>query len=428
MSKSKTLADDEDFNADGVLQAVDESMAVISFTPKGLIKYANDNFLKTLGYSLGEVVGQHHRIFCEDHYANSPSYELFWSNLAKGQIQSGTFKRICSDGTEIYIEASYTPVKDRYGRVQEVIKFAQNVTEKALTGYRNQSKLNAIEKAMARIEFTPEGVIVDANQNFIKTMGYNLKEIKGHHHSMFCPREISSSIEYENFWQDLRDGKSHSGVFHRLKKGSEPVWLESSYNPLMDEAGHVIGVVKYAFDVTEKYLQSERNRSVVSTTREISEQANQKAQLARTSSEDNASSIKHLSVSVEEGIGMVTQLGKVAADIGGITKAISEIALQTNLLALNAAIEAARAGKAGRGFAVVADEVRTLAARTTNQAQEIADMILQTQTDVSQVADNMRTSSQQSAKAMQSTKRALEALNELSGITLQLNELMVSLK
>ncbi|MCE2680365.1 MAG: methyl-accepting chemotaxis protein [Burkholderiales bacterium] len=196
----------------------------------------------------------------------------------------------------------------------------------------------------------------------------------------------------------------------------------------MDEAGHVIGVVKYAFDVTEKYLQSERNRSVVSTTREISEQANQKAQLARTSSEDNASSIKHLSVSVEEGIGMVTQLGKVAADIGGITKAISEIALQTNLLALNAAIEAARAGKAGRGFAVVADEVRTLAARTTNQAQEIADMILQTQTDVSQVADNMRTSSQQSAKAMQSTKRALEALNELSGITLQLNELMVSLK
>jgi methyl-accepting chemotaxis protein len=216
-------------------------------------------------------------------------------------------------------------------------------------------------------------------------------------------------------------------VFHRLKKGATPVWLESSYNPLVDESGNVIGVVKYAFDVSEKHLQSERNRSVVKTTQQISDQATEKTQLARFSSEENAATIKQLSLSVEEGIGMVTQLGRVAADIGGITKAISEIALQTNLLALNAAIEAARAGQAGRGFAVVADEVRTLAARTTNQAQEIADMILQTQTDVSQMADNMRTSSQQSSKAMQSTSRALQALNDLSGITLQLNELMVSL-
>jgi methyl-accepting chemotaxis protein len=429
MTQHNRKADPGDAESEeGLLQAIDASMAVIAFTPNGVIKQANRNFQQAVGYRLNDIVGQHHRMFCEPGYVATEAYRQFWSSLAKGQVQSGTFKRIRSDGSEIYIEASYTPVKDHYGRVEEVIKFAQDVTEKAISGYKRQSKLDAIEQSMARIEFTPDGTIVDANANFFKTMHYALAEIKGHHHRMFCPPEIAQSAQYFEFWQQLRAGQSHSGVFHRIKKGGQPVWLESSYSPLVDEAGHVIGVVKYAFDVTEKHLQSEKNKAVVSDTRAISEAISIKNKSARAYSEQNAQTIGHLSSSVESGIKMVEQLGHVASEIGNITKVISEIALQTNLLALNAAIEAARANEAGRGFAVVADEVRTLANRTTNQAQEIADMIYQTQSDVGNVADNMRQSAVQSRRALDSTSKALGALNELGEITGQLNELMVSLK
>lgn len=419
---------DMDAQAATIMEALDHSMAIISFNPDGTIRYANQNFLSALGYRLGQVQGKHHRMFCDAEYTSSSQYFYFWESLGKGQIQSGTFRRIKSDGSEIYIEASYTPVRDRYGRVTEVIKFAQDVTEKAINSYKNQSKLNAIEKAMARIEFTPDGTVLDANANFLKTTGYSLKEIRGRHHRMFCPPEIASSSEYLGFWHDLAAGQSHSGVFHRQRKGGDDLWLEATYSPMTDAAGKVIGVVKFAFDVTDKQKQSQTNTTVVNRTRQLSQDISEQNDAARQCSEENADSIRKLSASVETGIQMVGRLGKVASEIGGITKVISEIALQTNLLALNAAIEAARAGESGKGFAVVADEVRTLANRTSQQAQDIADMIIQTQTDVSNVSDNMQQSASQSRRSLESTEKALKALGALSHYTGDLNSLMSSLK
>ena len=419
---------DTDAEAQVILEAADQSMAIIAFDPDGTIRFANDNFLHAVGYRLSDIVGRHHRMFCEPMYAGSSQYAEFWKSLGKGQIHSGTFKRVRSDGSDIYIEASYTPVKDRYGRVTEVVKFAQDVTEKALNNFKNQSKLDAIERSMARIEFTTTGQIVDANANFLKTTGYSLKEIKGHHHRMFCPLDIAQSGDYVEFWNDLAAGRSHSGVFERRRKGGATLWLEATYSPMTDATGRVIGVVKFAFDVTEKQRQSQTNTEVVDRTKQISASISEQNATASHCSEDNAQTIRKLSVSVEDGIKMVDRLGAVAEEIGSITKVISEIALQTNLLALNAAIEAARAGDAGRGFAVVADEVRTLANRTTQQAQDIADMIAQTQTDVSNVSDNMQQSAIQSRKAMESTENALKALNSLGHITSELNTLMASLK
>ena len=429
MSRGASTTDvDMETQASTILEALDNSMAIIAFEPDGTIRFANDNFLNAVGYRLGQIQGRHHRLFCDNEYAGSMAYANFWQALGKGQIQSGTFKRVRSDGREIYIEASYTPVKDRYGRVIEVVKFAQDVTDKALNSYKNQSKLDAIEKSMARIEFTPEGVILDANSNFFRATGYSLKEIRGKHHRMFCPPEIANSGEYIGFWNDLANGLSHAGVFHRKHKSGGDLWLEATYSPMTDESGRVIGVVKFAFDVTEKQRQSQTNNAVVTQTKQISQDITQQNDMARASSEENAESIQRLSRSVEAGIEMVGRLGKVASEIGGITKVISEIALQTNLLALNAAIEAARAGETGKGFAVVADEVRTLANRTSQQAQDIADMISQTQADVSSVSDNMQQSATQSRKSLESTNKALAALKALSGITGDLNTLMSSLK
>jgi len=428
-SAVRSIADVDSSEASdtGILAAVDRSMAVIQFTPDGIIKRANRNFLDALGYRLDEIEGQHHRMFCDPGYARSEAYDQFWRNLGRGIVQSGSFKRVRSDGSPVYIEASYTPVKDRFGRVLEIIKFAQDVTERIETGHKIQSKLNAIEKAMARIEFDPQGGILDANENFLSTMGYSLRDIKGHHHRMFCEPELAGSEEYDRFWQSLRAGESFSGVFKRIRRNGQPVWLESTYSPMVDDEGHVIGVVKFAFDITEKHLQSERNRDVVNQTREISEAACARSEKASGFSSENARVIASLTDNVEVGIRQVSQLGELATRIGTITKVISDIALQTNLLALNAAIEAAHAGEAGRGFAVVAEEVRSLANKTSAQAQDIEEMILQTQEEVTAVADNMNRCANDSSRARESTDQALTALNELSQITGQLNALMMSL-
>jgi len=434
MSRNATIrriaevVEPQDQEDSGLLVAVDRSMAVIRFTPEGIIKQANQNFLDALGYSADEIVGQHHRMFCDPEYSRSESYGQFWRNLSRGIVESGTFRRLRSDGKPVYIEASYTPVKDRFGRVLEVIKFAQDVTERIETGHKVQSKLNAIEKAMARIEFDPEGRIVDANENFLRTMGYTLRDIAGHHHRMFCEPELAGSEEYDQFWRSLRAGQGFSGMFKRIRRDGQPVWLESTYSPMVDDDGHVIGVVKFAFDITDKHLQSERNREVVNQTREISEAACARSEKASGFSSENARVISSLSDNVGDGIRQVQQLGELATRIGSITKVISDIALQTNLLALNAAIEAAHAGEAGRGFAVVAEEVRSLANKTSAQAQDIEEMIMQTQEEVIAVADNMNRCASDSSRARESTDQALEALNELNQITSQLNSLMLSLR
>jgi methyl-accepting chemotaxis protein len=425
---STPQADSGHGNEQGILNAVDLSMAIIRFTPDGHILVANANFLNAVGYRLADIKGRHHRVFCEPTYAQSDDYRQFWSDLACGVVKSGTFKRVRSDGEAIYIEASYTPVKDAKGNVIEVIKFAQDVTEKTIQGHKSESKLNAVERAMARIEFTPEGEILDANANFYATMGYSPQEIKGRHHSMFCPLEIANSAEYHDFWDGLRAGQRYSGVFRRVRKNGEPVWLESSYTPMVNEAGEVIGVVKFAFDVTEKHLQARKNGQVVKRTQEISAAASLKNSSASEFSSANSVAIEQLATSVESGLSRVSELGRVASEVGSITKAIFEIAEETNLLALNAAIEAARAGKEGRGFAVVADEVRTLAIRTGRQAQSISDMVMQTQDYVAKVTDNMHTCADESRQAMDSTGKAIGELRELSEITGRLNTLMASLK
>lgn len=418
----------QDQDDSGLIAAVDRSMAVIRFTPDGIIKQANQNFLDALGYTADEIEGQHHRMFCDPDYVRTEAYTQFWRNLGRGIVESGSFKRLRSNGKPIYIEASYTPVKDRFGRVLEVIKFAQDVTERTETGHKVQSKLNAIEKAMARIEFDPHGNIMDANENFVHTMGYPLRDITGHHHRMFCEPEVAGSEEYQHFWDSLRAGQSFSGVFKRIRRNGQPVWLESTYSPILDDDGHVIGVVKFAFDITEKHLQSERNREVVNQTRAISEAACARSERASGYSTENARVITSLGDNVGDGIRQVGQLGELATRIGTITKVISDIALQTNLLALNAAIEAAHAGEAGRGFAVVAEEVRSLANKTSAQAQDIEEMIIQTQEEVAAVADNMSRCASDSARARESTDQALTALNELTQITGQLNTLMMSLR
>jgi methyl-accepting chemotaxis protein len=184
---------------ESVFQALSKSQAIIEFQPDGTIITANPNFLNAMGYSLEEVKGQHHSMFVDRDYKNSQEYKIFWENLRAGKFQAEQFKRFGKGGKEVWIEASYNPVLDKSGKVFKVIKFATDITEKTLEFYDMRGRLNAVDRSQATIEFNLDGTIITANENFLKTLGYSLDEVRGKHHSMFVESAYRDSVEYKTW-------------------------------------------------------------------------------------------------------------------------------------------------------------------------------------------------------------------------------------
>jgi methyl-accepting chemotaxis protein len=243
------------------LRAVSEALhrvqAVIEFDLKGKVLHANENFLKAMGYTLEDIRGQHHRIFCEPAYAASAEYKKFWENLGKGVLDRGEYKRIGGDGREVWINASYNPVFDENGKPYKVIKFATDVTANRQQKAEFEGKVNAIDKAQAMIEFDLSGHVISANDNFLKAMGYELEDIQGHHHRMFCEDSYTASAAYADFWAKLNRGEFDAGRYKRLGKGGRVIWIQATYNPIYDGNGRLSKVVKFATDVTAQVAMEE---------------------------------------------------------------------------------------------------------------------------------------------------------------------------
>ncbi len=236
------------------LEALGRSQAVIRFTPDGTILDANKNFLDVMGYTLGEVVGQHHRMFCDPVYTQSPEYRDFWRKLAAGEFFSARFKRIAKGGKEVWIEASYNPVLDDTGKVTGVVKYATDITKQQLQFADYEGQLEAISRSQAVIQFDLNGKILTANENFCATLGYKLDEIVGKHHSMFVDPAYVKTAEYNRFWERLKAGEFFVAEYQRFGKGGKEVWISASYNAIMDMNGRPFKVVKYATDITAQKM------------------------------------------------------------------------------------------------------------------------------------------------------------------------------
>ncbi|MFB2888766.1 methyl-accepting chemotaxis protein [Aeromonas veronii] len=356
----------------GFFDAVHGSVATITFTPDGTVLAANDLFLNVVGFSAPEVIGQHHRIFCDKLYAQSSDYQQFWADLKQGRSRTGVFQRFNKRGEAIWLEATYFPVKLR-GVVTKVIKIAADITEHHLQLLSQQAVVTALDRSLAVIEFTPGGEVIAANGNFLHTMGYTLAQVQGKHHRIFCDDQFYR--DQPHFWDELGRGQFKSGLFCRQNSHGSKVWLEATYNPILDEHRKVVKVIKFASDITERINKSDAVREAAMLAHDAARETLNCAERGAglLSSVVDTSSL--IASQLTHSIGLINQLNEQSRSIEAIVSTISSIADQTNLLALNAAIEAARAGDLGRGFAVVADEVRQLAARTSLSTDEIAKVV-----------------------------------------------------
>ena len=358
----------------GKIAAIGRAQAVIEFELDGTILNANENFLRAMGYSLGEIVGKHHSIFVGPGYASSDAYKDSWARLNRGEFLTGEFKRLAKDGREVWILASYNPILDESGKPIKVVKFASDVTETKLAAADTSGQIEAIKKSQAVIEFAMDGTIRWANENFLNAMGYRLDEVRGKHHGIFVEPADRNAPAYASFWQALNRGEYQSGEYRRLAKGGRHIWIEASYNPILDLNGKPFKVVKYATDVTAKTIGRVKAEEAKVLIESVAGGSEEMSASIREISETmvKARGVVDAAVSRVEGAdGQAQRLSAATDAMGGIVELIANITGQINLLALNATIESARAGEAGRGFAVVASEVKSLA----NQARQATDKI-----------------------------------------------------
>ncbi len=241
----------------GKLAAIDKTQAQIEFNLDGTIITANENFLTTLGYSLDEIKGKHHSMFVTERDRSSPNYKAFWEKLNRGECQAADFQRVGKGGRELWIRASYNPVFDVHGKVYKVVKFATEVTAELNRIADFQGQINASSKSQAVIEFTLDGTITAANENFLNTLGYSLDEIKGRHHGMFVEEGFRQSTDYREFWARLNRGEYQSAEYKRFGKGGKEVYIQASYNPILDLNGKPYKIVKYAVETTAAVVARE---------------------------------------------------------------------------------------------------------------------------------------------------------------------------
>ena len=386
------------------IAAAHRSQAVIQFNLDGTIVSANQNFLGAMGYALEEIQGKHHRIFMPPDQRDSSEYRGFWQALNRGEFQAGEYKRIAKDGREVWILASYNPILDSNGKPRGVVKFATDITADKLKKADLAGQIEAIEKSQAVIEFAMDGTIIRANDNFLNAMGYTLADIRGRHHAMFVENGERESAAYREFWAALNRGEYQAGEFKRVGRGGKEVYIQASYNPILDLNGKPFKVVKYASDVTRQVLVrigNERVRGMMESVAAGSEELNASVrEISEAMSKSRDTAIAAVE-KVADADAQAHRLSEASQAMGGIVDLINNITGQINLLALNATIESARAGEAGRGFAVVASEVKSLA----GQARQATDKIGTEISSLNGISDGV-------VVALTSIKQSISDLNE----------------
>ncbi len=383
------------------LGAIHRSLAVIEFDLTGKILSANENFCRAMGYKVGEIIGAHHSIFVDPEYARSDEYALFWDRLRRGEFESREYMRLGKGGAEVWIQASYNPVRNARGAVTKVVKVAAVITDEKLRSADASGKLDAISRAQAMIEFSPEGQILTANENFLTAMGYTLAEVQGRHHRIFVEADFASSAAYEAFWRTLRDGEFVAAEFKRFGKGGKEVWIQASYNPIFDSRGRVAKVVKFATDVTAR----------VASVEAIGDGLEQVARnnLTHRVAQLPDPNFEAIRTNFNSAIGALDEtLAAVAASSTSVGGGASEIAAASDDLSRRTEQQAASLEET----AAALDEITATVRRSADGAKEAAAAASAARTDAHKSGDVVR----EAVGAMEEIESSAQQITQIIGV------------
>ncbi|XWO59362.1 PAS domain-containing protein (plasmid) [Pseudomonas luteola] len=362
-----------------VKQSLDTSMIGFTLNSRGVIEQVNDQFMLEMLYKSHEIVGRNIDELVPVHIKQTDIYRRMKVALQKGEHFSGVVRLLRADGKEAWLRCLWQPIRNASGQVDQFYIYANNLTRTIETSREHESLIKALLRSTAVIEFNLNGEVITANDRFLSAMGYTLDQVKGKHHRLFCePAEYNSS-EYQDFWAKLNRSEFVNGRFKRVDRYGHVVWLEASYNPILNAEDKLCKIVKFATVVTDQVNRENAVIEAAGIAYGTSQQTDAAAKKGAGVVNQTIGIMQQLSRQMEHAAEGIEALDKQSLVIGSIVKTISGIAEQTNLLALNAAIEAARAGEQGRGFAVVADEVRQLAARTSKATEEIVGVVQENQ-------------------------------------------------
>ncbi|MDM8194346.1 methyl-accepting chemotaxis protein [Pseudomonas koreensis] len=362
-----------------VKESLESEMLALTLEPDGRIRSVNQNFLDEMLYKSQDLVGRAIEDIVPAHVKSDEFHQRFKNSMSRGEHFAGAVRLLRGNGDEAWLRSIVQPVRSSDGRIRHISFYASDLTRTIEASREHENLIGALVRSTAVIEFDLNGNVLSANDRFLNGMGYSLAQIKGKHHRTFCAPDEYNSAEYQNFWRRLNSGEFVAGRFKRIDSHGRTVWLEASYNPVVDANDRLYKVVKFATVITDQVNREQAVADAASIAYSTSQQTDSTAQRGTTVVTEAVNVMRDLSRHMQAAGEGIEALNEQSLVIGTIVKTISGIAEQTNLLALNAAIEAARAGEQGRGFAVVADEVRQLASRTSQATDEIVGVVRQNQ-------------------------------------------------
>lgn len=388
--------------AAGQVEAIEKSNAVIHFDMSGHVIHANQAFLDAMGYSLREIKGKHHRIFVEPSYAQSSEYQEFWAALLRGEFLQGEYKRIGRSGKELWLQATYNPILDADGTPIKVVKYATDVTQQKLRNADLAGQIDATEKSTAVIHFNMDGTAVHVNRRFLDAMGYTESEVMGRHHRMFVEDEFARSSEYEEFWRALNRGEFLQGEYRRLGRGGKEVWLQATYNPILDVEGRPTKVVKYAIDVTEQ----------VRTHQELQRKADMMLEVVSGAAKGDLT--KEITVSGKDAMG---QMGEgLSSFFRDLAESIAGISAHAN-----------RLSESSGAVSATSQQMSATADETSAQAQSVVSAAEQTDQNVQSISSGVEEMNASIRDVAASAAEATKVANEAVGLSERANATIAAL-